>query len=158
MKTNREKAIEYINVMDVYDLNFLVVRAHDMRTHQWVECEPDGDIHEAEEVDNNTLHWIDYPNKEVAKIYDICQESAEPCNCDICTMYRDSEDMGKEEFVEHYSEDDWNYCNETSLNDAILDFERENDGRTAEGIREQMIDAIKEIEYGYFDDEDEDED
>lgn len=150
----RQRALDAVYEWDVYDLDDMVVRAHDMSTHQWVECEPDGDVHETEEVDNNTSHWIDYPNKEVACIYTICQERAGVCNCDICTMYRHFEDMDKEEFIERYSEDDWNYCNEHSLDDAILDFEHENDGLNREDIREQMVDAIKGIEYGYFDDED----
>lgn len=150
----RQRALDTVYEWDVDDLDDMVVRAHDMHTHQWVECEPDGTVHETEEADNNTSHWIDYPNKEVASIYEICQESAEHCNCEICTMYRWFADEDEEEFIERYSEEDWNYCNENSLDDAILDFERENDGLTGEAIREQMIDAIKEIEYGYFDDED----
>lgn len=139
--------------MDIDELNDMVVRSHDMSTHQWVECMPNGTVHETEEADNNTSHWIDYPNKEVAAIYNICSASGEACNCDICTMYRHFEDMDKEEFIERYSEDDWNYCNETSLDDAILDFERNNGGLTGEDIREQMIAAIEKIEHGYFDDE-----
>lgn len=149
----RRKAIEYVEEMADEDLNDMVVRAHDMSTHQWVECEPDGTVHGTEEVDNNTTHWIDYPNEIVACIYEICSASGGACNCDTCTMYKHFNDMDKDEFVERYSEEDWNYCNEHSLDDAILDFERENDGLTGEDIRKQMIDAIEDIEHGYFEDE-----
>lgn len=150
----RQRALDAVYEWDVDELNDMIVRSHGANSHKWVECMPDGTVHETEEADNNTSHWLDYPNKEVATIYEICQERAGYCNCDICTMYRWFADEDKEEFIERYSEEDWNYCNETSLSDAILDFERENDGLTGEAIREQMIDAIEEIEYGYFDDED----
>lgn len=149
----RQRALDAVYEWDVDDLDDMVVRAHDMSTHQWVECEPDGDVHETEEADNNTSHWIDYPHKQVATIYEICEESAGGCNCDICTMYEHFADMDKDEFIEKYSKEEWEYCNVVSFDDAILEAERDNGGRTAEGIREQMIDAIKEIEYGYFDDE-----
>lgn len=149
----RQRALDAAYDWDIDNLNDMVVRSHDGSTHQWVECEPDGDIHKTEEVDNNTTHWIDYPNKAVASIYNICQESPEHCNCDVCTMYRWFSEENKGEFIERYSEEDWDYCCENSLEEAILEFERDNDGLSGEGIREQMIDAIKEIEYGYFDDE-----
>lgn len=149
----RHKAIAFVEEMTDDELDDMVVRSHDGTTHQWMEVEPDGTVHETEEIDNNTTHWIDYPTNEVPSIYNICSESAEACSCDICTMYRHFEDMDKEEFIESYSEEDWDYCNETSLDDAILEFERDNGGLTGEDIREQMITAIEELEYGYFDDE-----
>lgn len=155
MKTNREKAIEYVNAMDIDMLDGMVVRRHDGSTHQWVECFPDGTVSETEEADNRTTHWINYSDKEVANIYDICKESAEHCNCDVCTMYEDFEDMDKDEFIERYSEDDWDYCNENSREEAILNFESDNGGLSGVDIREQMVDGIKGIEYGYFYDEDE---
>lgn len=155
MDTLREQAKGYVNAMSDDELEGMIVRAHKTNSHKWVECMPDGTVHKTEAADNNTTHWIKYPTKEVASIYNICDESAETCNCDICTMYRHFEDMDKEEFIERYSEEDWDYCNETSLNDAILEFERDNGGLTGEDIREQMITAIEELEYGYFDDEDE---
>lgn len=148
----RRKAIEFVENMDDNDLRDMVVRGHDMRTHQWVECFPDGSVSETEEADNNTTHWIDYPNKAVATIYSICRAGC-GCNCDICTMYSDFGSMEKDEFVERYSEDDWDYCNDNSLDEAILEYKRNNDGLSGEDIREQMIDAIEEIEHGYFDDE-----
>lgn len=149
----RHKAIAFVESMNDDELNDMVVRFHGGATHQWMEVMPDGTVHETEEAGNNTTHWIKYPTKEVASIYNICSESAEACDCDICTMYRHFKDMDKEEFIERYSENDWEYCNETSLDDAILWFERDNDGLTGGDIREQMIAAIEELEYGYFDDE-----
>lgn len=149
----RQRALDAVHDWDDDELDDMVVRGHTGSTHQWVECCPDGSVWKVEEADNNTTHWIDYPNKAVASIYDICRAGGSRCDCDICTMYRHFEDMDKEEFIESYSEEDWDYCYENSLKEAILVFERDNDGLSGEGIREQMIDAIKEIEYGYFDDE-----
>lgn len=151
--TMRQKAIDYVNDMSGEQLDHLLVCGHETNSHKWMEVEPDGTVHETEEADNNTTHWIKYTTKKVASIYNICDESAEACPCDICTMYRHFKDMDKEEFIECYSEEDWDYCNETSLDDAILVFERDNGGLTGEDIREQMITAIEELEYGYFDDE-----
>lgn len=151
--TIRQKAIDYINNMSDDELDRMVVCTHDTNSHKWMEVYPNGNVHETEEADNNTTHWIKYPTKKVACIWDIHQERAEACPCDICTMYRHFKDMDKEEFVGRYSEEDWDYCNETNLDDAILEFERDNDGLYGEDIREQMIYAIEEIEYGYFDDE-----
>lgn len=149
----RHKAIAFVEDMSDAELDDMVVRSHNGSTHQWMEVEPDGTVHETEEVDNNTTHWVEYPTKEVAAIYNICSESAEACSCDICVMYRWFSVEDKEEFIDRYSEEDWDYCNENSLDDAILEFERDNNGLCGEDIREQMIDAIKEIEYGYFEDE-----
>ena len=149
----RHKAIEFVEEMDDEKLDDMVVRAHDGSTHQWMQCFPDGTVSETEEVDNNTTHWIDYPDKAVANIYNICPASAGACSCDTCTMYRHFEDMSKEVFIDRYSEEDWDYCNRTSLDDAILESERDNDGLCGGDIREEMISAIEEIEYGYFDDE-----
>lgn len=154
MATLRENAIQQVKDMEYDYLRSLVIKSHDTNSHKWMEVTPDGNVHETEEADNNTTHWIDYPNKEVATIFNINNESCEACNCDICVMYRHAED-GKEAFIEDYghTEEEWDYCNETSLDDAILEFERDNDGLDGESIREQMIDAIEEIDYGYFDDE-----
>ena len=149
----RQRALDAVHDWDDDELDDMIVRFHTNYTHQWVECYPDGTVSETEEADNNTTHWVKYPKKAVASIYNICDAGGSCCDCDICTMYRHFEDMDKEEFIESYSEEDWDYCNENSREEAILVFERDNDGLSSEGIREQMIDAIKEIEYGYFDDE-----
>ena len=150
--TFREKAIEYVNKMTDEELDRLIIMGHDTHSCKWIEVYPNGTVHETEEADNNTSHYIQYPNKEVASIYMIHRECAEACNCEICTMFRWFEYESKEEFIERYSENDWNYCNNKKLEEAILDQEHEN-GLYSDDIREQMITAIEDIEYGYFDDE-----
>lgn len=150
MKTIREKAKENVQNLDYDTLNDWAVSAHTSRTHRWVEVHPDGDVSETEEADNNTTHWVDYPNKEVASIYEISAESCEPCNCDICCLYQDYEDGDKEEFLCGHSEEDWEYCQENTLEQAL----RDNDSlKSASDIRDEMLDNIDEIYYGYFDDE-----
>lgn len=150
--TLRQKAIEFVNNMTDEELDRLIVMGHDTHSQKWMEVYPNGNVHETEEADNNTSHYISYPDKEVAGIYEIHSQCAEACNCDVCVMYRWFENEDKEDFIERYSEDDWNYCNENTLHDAILDCEHDN-GNYADGIREQMIAAIEDIEHGYFDDE-----
>ncbi len=150
--TMRQKAIDYVNNMSDEELDRLLVEEHEYRTHKWMEVYPNGNVHETEEPDNRTSHYINYPDMEVANIYDIHPECAESCGCDICSMYRDFKDMDKEEFVDSYSEEDWNYCNEHEREDAILDYEHDN-GSYGEDIREHMLSVINQIDYGYFDDE-----
>lgn len=154
MKTIRQQAIQTIKDMDYSDLEALVVKSHDTNSHKWMEVTPGGKVRQAEEADNNSAHYINYPDKEVASIFNINDESCEACGCDICTMYRHAED-GKEAFIEDYgyTEDEWDYCNETSHDDAIVEYELINGGLDGESIREQMIEAIENIEHGYFDDE-----
>lgn len=152
--TMRQKAIDYVNDMTANELDRLIICGHDTNSHKWIEVETDGEVHETEEANNNTRHYVSYPDKEVKNIYNINDQSAGACCCDICAMYSHFEDWDKEEFIERYSEDDWNYCNKTDKDDAILQYHRDNDCPTREDIRKQMIDAIEDIEYGYFDDED----
>ncbi len=150
MKTIREKAKENVQELSYETLHDWAVSEHTSRTHRWVEVHPDGDVSETEEADNNTTHWVDYPNKEVASIYEISAESCEPCNCDICCLYQDYEDGDKEEFLCGHSEEDWEYCQENTLEQAL----RDNDSlKSASDIRDEMLDNIDEIYYGYFDDE-----
>lgn len=154
MKTNRQKALDYIKDMKIDVLEQYLIDGHKTNSHRWVEIEPDGNVHDTEESNNNNSHWIDYPNKEVASIYEVCRESAEPCNCDMCTEYRHFNEMSKEEFIESYSEDSYEYWESRTLDEALLEYEIDN-GRDAEDIRDEMLEAIDEIEYGYFDDEEE---
>lgn len=152
MKTIREQAKENVHKLSNDTLNDWAVSEHTSNTHRWVEVHPDGQVSETEEADNNSSHWIDYPNKEVASIYEISTASCEPCNCDICCMYRHYEDCDgdKEEFLYSHSEEDLEYCQENTLEQAL----RDNDSlKSASDIRDEMLDAIDEIYYGYFDDE-----
>ena len=150
--TLRQKAIDFVNNMTDDEFDRLVVLGHDTHSHNWMEVYPNGNVHEAEEADNNTTHWIEYPKKSVASIYNIHNECAEACNCDICTMYRRFNDDEKESFIEDYGQEEWDYCNQNNQMEAILDHEHDN-GFYGDDIREQMVSAIKDIEYGYFDDE-----
>lgn len=152
MKTMRQKAIDYVKSMSDSELDRLLVCGHDTNSHKWMEVYPDGTVNEAEEADNRTDHYISYPDKPVATIYNINDQCAEACNCDICTMYRRFRDCDKEEFIEDFGQDDWDYCNEHTQEEAILDFEHDS-GNYGEDIRTQMLDAINEIELGYFNDE-----
>ncbi len=156
MKTMRQKAIQQVKDMEYSYLKKLVVESHDTNSHKWMEVTPDGNVHETEEADNNTGHYISYPDKPVVSVFNINDESCEACNCDICVMYRHAED-GKEVFIEDYghTEEEWDYCNKTSQDDAIVEYESGNGGLNAESIREQMIEAIEGIERGYFEDEEE---
>lgn len=148
MTTMRQKAIDFVNNMSDEELESLLVCSHDTNSHKWMEVYPDGTVHEAEEADNNTRHYIRYP-KPVASIYDINQATGGSCNCDDCTMYRHFAEMSKEEFVERYDENVWDYCSSTTLEECILETAHDN-GIYGEDIRTQMLDAINEIEYGYF--------
>ena len=96
--TIRQQAIQTIKDMDYSDLRELVVKSHDTNSHKWMEVYPDGSINEAEEADNNSAHYISYPDKEVATIFNINNESCEACGCDICVMYRHFSE-GKEAFI-----------------------------------------------------------
>lgn len=152
MKTIREKAKAYVESLDYKTLNDWAIKDHTSQTHMWVQVYPDGQVSETEEADNNTTHWIDYPDKEVLSVYEISTASCEPCNCDICCMYRHYEDCDgdKEEFLYSHSEDDWDYCQENTLEQALRDCDYL---KSTSDIREEMLDAIDEIYYGYFDDE-----
>jgi len=153
MSTLREQAKAYVNAMSDDELESMIVRAHATNSHKWVECMPDGTVHETEEADNNTTHWIDYPRKAVATIYNIANECAGACNCDTCTMYRQLTECDEEEWVERWGQDALDYCKTYTLEQALLDDAREA-GISSETIREQMLDAIDELEHGYFNDED----
>ena len=150
MKTIREQAKDFVNGLDYDTVNEWTIAQHSSMTHMWVQVYPDGQVSETEEADNNTTHWIDYPDKQVASIYEISRATAEPCGCDICTMYRHFEEEDKEDFIAMYGEEDWEYCNETPYEEALRDcdmLKRNSD------ILHEMLDAIDNIDYGYFDDE-----
>lgn len=151
--TNREKAIQYVKELDDDFFSDLIVRSHNNQTHKWIEVYPNGNVHETEEADNNTSHWVEYPKKEVECIYDIHQESCEACSCDTCYEYRNFEELSKEEFIEEYSEEAWNYWQKYGLESALLDVAHDN-GVYEEDIRDEIIRNIENIYHGYFDDED----
>ena len=152
MKTSKIKAIEFIENLDNDYIRSLIVKSHKTNSHEWVEVLPDGTVKEAEEADNNSCHYISYPDKEVANIYDIHQQSAEKCGCEVCRMYRDFNELTKEEFVENWNKDIYDYVSSTGFEDAIIEDAHDND-IYEDDVRQQMVDAVEEIAFGYFDDE-----
>lgn len=150
--TIREQVKQIIANYDDDKLEQMLVKQHTGTTHEWIEVYPDGDVHEAEEADDNTTHWIEYPKKAVATLYDICHPNDCQCDCDDCTMYERFEEMTKEEFIDRYDEDVWEYCNTTSYEESIIDTNHDN-GIYADDVRQWMLDNLGEIEQGYFDDE-----
>lgn len=151
MKTIRQQAIEFVKKLDDEVLKNMLISSHTSTTHQWMQVYPDGSVSKTEEADNNTRHYVSYPDKEVANIYNISNANC-GCNCDICTLYNHFESLTKEEFLDIHNEDDFDYCNTYTREEAIYDYCTEN-GAYPEDIREQMLYAINEIEYGYFEDE-----
>ena len=127
MKTSKIKAIEFIENLDNDYIRSLIVKSHKTNSHEWVEVLPDGTVKEAEEADNNSCHYISYPDKEVANIYDIHQQSAEKCGCEVCRMYRDFNELTKEEFVENWNKDIYDYVSSTGFEDAIIEDAHDND-------------------------------
>lgn len=154
MKTIRQQVIEAIENFDRETLRNMAIREHTAQTHQWVEVHPAGDVTEAEEADNNTTHWVTYPDKAVASIYEISKATGEKCNCDACTMYNDYllavKYDDKESFIETYSEEDWEYCKSHTIEDVLDDYEVL---KGIEDIRDEMLEAVEAIQFGYFDDE-----
>lgn len=142
---NRDKAKLSVETMTKGRLQEIIIAQHAMDGHRWMEVYPDGEICEAHEAGGTTTHWIDYPEKAVEKILEICNGNA-PCNCDVCTAHRDRDEMGEDEFREIYG-DAWD--GDSTLSEDILDKE----GWYAEELRDEMIIAIGQIPYGYFDDE-----
>lgn len=151
-KSLREQAIESIENEDDDFFRDIVLKGHETNSHKWLQCYPDGSISETEEADNNTRHYINYPDTEVANIYDIARESCESCGCDTCIAYRDFNEIEKDEFVEKWDEDTWDYCHDTRYEDALVD-DFYNAGGSFGDIKADIIDAIKAIKNGYFDDE-----
>ena len=148
----RDRAIKEVKNWEDDYLTELLIRSYLNHSHEWIEIETDGTIHEAEEADNNTTHWIDYPNKEVANIYNIHMESAEACNTEVCILYRDFEKMDKESFIDRHSLEEWEYVNDTDFKEAVID-ELHCNSVFEDDVREEIVENIRNIEIGYFDDE-----
>lgn len=144
----RELAKEQVRNYSTDYLNDIIVRGHTSETHEWVECLPNGSIHETEEADNNSRHYVSYPDKEVENIYNISDANC-GCNCDVCTMYKHFEGLDEDEFIDAYGKDMLDYCKTYTLEQAILD----ECGEFTEDVRYEMLDAIDNIPYGYFNNE-----
>jgi hypothetical protein len=111
---------------------------------------PDGSVHQTEEADMNTRHYIDYPYEEVANVLDIaiCQY----CDCNACASFIQSTDpdIDDEEF-----ESRWGYKRDDVSSDFaqhLKDYEMYN-----YDMANISCEEIEEIPYGYFDDEEEEE-
>ncbi len=147
---NRQLAIKQVNEMDDDYFWELIVRGHETESCEWIEVNPSGHVHETSESDNYTRHFIEYPDKEVADIFTIHIDCAEAyCRCDLCMMYQNFRNMPKEEFIDSYSEDEYEYVSITSLEEAILDMSE----ISCDNVRSEIIENIEKIAYGYFDDE-----
>lgn len=146
MKTIRETAKENATELISENIDRYNELAHLSHNHIWLEAYPDGNVTEAEEPDNNTTHWIDYPTKEVASILTIAK--CEYCDCDACASWRQSsdDDITDEEF-----ESRWGFSKEDVGNDFARHL-RDYDAYDGD-IEYNALVAIDEIEYGYFDDE-----
>lgn len=68
------------------------MQSHRSHTHQWVEVYPDGTVCETEEVDDNTGHYLEYPNRPVATLLEIASSSSGYCDCDVCCAIKWYED------------------------------------------------------------------
>lgn len=157
--TAREKALAYVHSYDQEYLSDLIVRGHSTHSHEWLAVEPDGVVHEIEDSDNSTRHYVNYPDKPVKNIYDIHSQSAESCNCDVCSMYRRYEDvvdgaMDEEDFIKTYGAGAYERCENNSLESAILD-KSHDEGVYESDVHDKIIEAINNIPYGYFEDEEE---
>ena len=154
--TNREKAIEQVKQIDDDTIYEWQVLAHTGHTSRWVEVYPDGYVVETEEADDSTTHWIDYPKKEVYSVHGICHSNSRYCDCIACTIINRYNDylcgeLEKKEFEEKFGFDPDSLQNEPFLK-TLDDCEMIID---PEEIRIEMIESIRSIYNGYFDDEEE---
>lgn len=125
--------------------------SHTGNTHVWLCAGEDGDVWETEEADMQTNHYYDYPNNPIANILNICSCDSGYCDCDACLSWRDLEDdnISDEEFEQRWG------CerDKKELEYGFASWLRDWDAYYAD-YAQDVIDAINDIEYGYFDDED----
>lgn len=119
---------------------------HTSHNHIWIEVYPDGKVYQTEEVDMNTSHYLSYPDEEVQSILEIA--NCQYCDCDACASYKQShdDDMDDQSFYDH-----WGYNKEDVDEDFaqhLKDYEYYD-----YDMAENALNAIDEIPYGYFDDE-----
>lgn len=96
---------------------------------------PDGDLIKGW-LDQNS--WIVYEGKYVEHLTRVRLNNVS-CNCDCCHEYHlRSEDPEERWTVEDYEEHLSDYVDETN---------------EADELRNRMLDALDEIDYGYFEDE-----
>lgn len=105
-----------------------------------VEVSHDGEVY-FEEYINRTDYTAD-----VAEVYEV---GGGYCNCDTCVQYQDFEELTKEEFIEKWDEDIYDYVSAYSFEYAIIDDCRNADVY-ADDIREEIMQAINEINSDFF--------
>lgn len=129
------------------------VDKHTACSCKWVEVYPNGTWAVTEEVSANTTHWLDYPNKQIESIYHICDSSSQYCDCWVCTLNRDydNEEMTDEEFEQEY-EFTRESIKDDSFKQLVADYYHNKDVYECQ-VRDELINAVDNIEYGYFDDE-----
>lgn len=158
--SNKAKARQQIQALSDKKINNWVVAQHHSSTHRWVEVYPNGDIVITEEADDNTSHYIDYPDTEVACLYEIASSNSWNCGCDTCAMYEqyweldndeysaDAKEELREEFIEKWGEEMLEYCEHNEWGDVIL----EEADINADDIRELMYQALNDIDDDYWED------
>lgn len=147
MKTMRELAKDNAIALIEENLDVYNEWAHRSHNHIWIEALPDGSVHQTEEADMNTTHWIIYPNKAIANILTIA--CCEYCDCDACASYDQAHDdyIDDDEFKSR-----WRYrkCDvDDDFSKHLKDCEMYD-----YDMADNAVAAIDKIDYGYFDDED----
>lgn len=150
METIREQVKREIENYKYESLVRFLVKQHTSCTHQWLQVYPDGKICETEEADDYTSHYISYPDKEVACLYDIALSNACYCDCDTCKQYSDIDELDKEDFVYTWGEDIYEYCLHEPFEQGLID---ECPAGWHLDMIKEMLETLNDIPYGYFDDE-----
>ena len=138
----RTKVINAILNLDSRELRNIHVYSHTLHDHAYVGVYPDGDV----------INCID--GEDVECLYEITTGGY--CNCDICSLYSNYDSMDKDEFIESYGEEEYQYCSDVAYEDALMEYNNEN-GIYDVTIIDEMLEALDSIPYGYFEDEEEDE-
>lgn len=105
-----------------------------------VEVSHDGKVY-LEEYINRTDYTAD-----VAEVYEV---GGGYCDCDTCVQYQDFDELTKEEFIEKWDEDIYDYVYAYSYLYAIID-DCHNADVYADDIREEIMQAINEIDSDFF--------
>lgn len=157
--TIREKALaaveEYIND----NIENFTEDSHESDNHMWIEITKDGLFYETEEVDINTRHWYSYPDEEIEKVLTIAH--GQLCNCELCcdiTHIREylNDEITKEELMEllNIDEDGTNHILHMYENESFYTMASEYGvDLDIDYLIQEMTENIKNIHYGYFNDE-----
>lgn len=125
--TIREKVEKAI---DDYDVKDLAVLEHTSPLYNFVELWPDGDLVQSAEASNSSWPVLPGTNQSIPLLwrhYNGCK-----CNCDWCAEWEEGEQTESQE-------------------EFIRDCLDNNDN--GEYIRDEMYERLRDIPYGFFDDE-----